>query len=216
MRTPRGLTTGEQAAWAHLAASVKPLPGKKRPSPPLEGRGTTEGGGGASTTGAPAPPGKFVKPAKVARPAPASSPPLRDGPGVGVRRPKHASAPPPAATPASLDSHWDRRMKGGRLEPDLTLDLHGDTLDTAYERIMTALDQARAMQARVVLVVAGRERPVDPADRMARRGAIRAKLLDWLAASRHGGAITAVRRAHVRHGGEGALYLILKRGAAPR
>ena len=102
-------------------------------------------------------------------------------------------------------------MKGGRLDPDLTLDLHGHTLDTAYDRVMSALDQARAMSARVVLVVAGRERPVDPADRMERRGAIRAKLLDWLAASRHAGAIAAVRRAHIRHGGEGALYLILKR-----
>ncbi|MFM7402613.1 MAG: Smr/MutS family protein [Erythrobacter sp.] len=112
---------------------------------------------------------------------------------------------------AGLDSHWDRRVKAGRLEPDLTLDLHGHTLDGAYDRVMSALDQARAMQARVVLVVAGRERPVDPADRMAKRGAIRAKLLDWLAASRHADAITAVRRAHIRHGGEGALYLILKR-----
>ena len=118
---------------------------------------------------------------------------------------------PPAAADAGLDSHWDRRVKAGRLDPDLTLDLHGHTLDTAYDRIMGGLDQARLMGARVVLVVAGRERPVDPADRMAKRGAIRAKLLDWLAASRHADAITAVRRAHIRHGGEGALYLILKR-----
>jgi DNA-nicking Smr family endonuclease len=95
--------------------------------------------------------------------------------------------------------------------PDLTLDLHGHTLDAAHTRIMGGIDQARAMGARVVLVVAGRERPVDPADRMERRGAIRAKLLDWLAASRHADAIAAVRRAHVRHGGEGALYLVLKR-----
>lgn len=102
-------------------------------------------------------------------------------------------------------------MKSGRLDPDLTLDLHGHTLDTAYDRIIAGLDQACAMRARVVLVIAGRERPVDPADRMAKRGAIRAKLLDWLAASRHGPAISAVRRAHIRHGGEGALYLILKR-----
>ena len=103
-------------------------------------------------------------------------------------------------------------MKAGRLDPDLTLDLHGHTLDTAYARIMAGLDQARMMNARVVLVIAGRERPVDPADRSHKRGAIRAKLLDWLAASRHGSAISAVRRAHIRHGGEGALYLILKRG----
>lgn len=193
MRAPRGLTAGEQAAWAHLASSVKPLPGKKRPAPPVEAKGTTEGGGGASPAVAKAPP-KFVKPPK---PSPKPRPPV--------------TAPAPAPTAPGLDSHWDRRMKAGRLEPDLTLDLHGHTLDTAYDRVMSALDQARSMGARVVLVVAGRERPVDPADRMAKRGAIRAKLLDWLAASRHADAITAVRRAHVRHGGEGALYLILKR-----
>jgi DNA-nicking Smr family endonuclease len=196
MRTPRGLSIGEQAAWAHLAASVKPLPGKKRPKPP-EPPAKADGKAGPA---APTPP-KFVKPAKASPKTPLHS--------RSSARPPVAPPPPPAP---GLDSHWDRRVKGGRVEPDLTLDLHGHTLDTAYDRIMTALDQARAMQARVVLVVAGRERPVDPADRMVRRGAIRAKLLDWLAASRHAGTITAVRRAHIRHGGEGALYLFLKRG----
>ncbi|QDH35968.1 Smr/MutS family protein [Porphyrobacter sp. YT40] len=191
MKPPRGLTAGEQAAWAHLASSVKPLPGRKRPAPPAPIKAPPA----EPAKPAPAPPGKFVKPAKPAPRAPAA-------------KPSPAAPPPPAP---GLDSHWDRRMKAGRLDPDLTLDLHGHTLDTAYDRIMTALDQARAMQARVVLVVAGRERPVDPADRMVRRGAIRAKLLDWLAASRHADAISAVRRAHIRHGGEGALYLILKR-----
>jgi DNA-nicking Smr family endonuclease len=195
MRAPRGLSVGEQAAWAHLAASVKPLAGKKRPAPPAPPKPIVP---------VPAKPQKVAVPVKPAKPAPKPRPSLaaRTVPGVPV---------PPAAADAGLDSHWDRRVKAGRLDPDLTLDLHGHTLDTAYDRIMAALDQAQAMGARVVLVVAGRERPVDPADRMAKRGAIRAKLLDWLAASRHAGAITAVRRAHIRHGGEGALYLILKR-----
>ncbi len=111
-----------------------------------------------------------------------------------------------------LDSHWERRIKGGRLEPDLTLDLHGNTLDAAYDRIDRGLQQARSMGARVVLVIAGRERGADPADRASQRGAIRAKLLDWLAASPHGDDIAAVRRAHRSHGGEGALYLVLRRG----
>ncbi len=200
MRAPRGLSIGEQAAWAHLASSVKPLPGKKRPAPP-----------------APAKPSLVAAPAKAAKPAVAAKPgKLAARPAAKPQVPLHQPLAAPLARKGEertgLDSHWDRRVKGGRVEPDLTLDLHGHTLDSAYDRIMTALDQARAMQARVVLVVAGRERPVDPADRMVRRGAIRAKLLDWLAASRHAGAITAVRRAHVRHGGEGALYLFLKRG----
>jgi DNA-nicking Smr family endonuclease len=196
MRAPRGLTTAEQTAWAHLASSVKPLPGKRRPDPPPRGEGDHAKHGGGASAVAPAPSAKPIKPK--------SRPPLH----------QPAAGPPPRSGEdhKGLDSHWDRRVKAGRLEPDLTLDLHGHTLDTAYDRIMAGLDQARMMGARVVLVVAGRERPVDPADRMVKRGAIRAKMLDWLAASRHGSAITAVRRAHIRHGGEGALYLILKRG----
>ncbi|AOL95787.1 Smr/MutS family protein [Porphyrobacter sp. LM 6] len=189
VRGPSGLSKAEQAAWAHLAASVTPMPGRKRPKPPAPAEPARKAVADTAT----APSGKPPAPPKAQRPP-------RTVPGV-----------PPAPTAPGLDSHWDRRVKAGRLEPELTLDLHGHTLDTAYDRIMAGLDQARAMGARVVLVVAGRERPVDPADRMAKRGAIRAKLLDWLAASRHANAISAVRRAHIRHGGEGALYLILKR-----
>lgn len=197
MRPPRGLSIGEQAAWAHLAASVKPLPGKKRPSPPRVGESAQPK---QSANAVPSP--ASAKAPKPANPAAKPRAPLQPA----AHRP-----PPLKGEDGSLDSHWDRRMKAGRLEPDLTLDLHGHMLDTAFDRIMAGLDQARMMGARVVLVVAGRERPVDPADRMAKRGAIRAKLLDWLAASRHADAIAAVRRAHIRHGGEGALYLILKR-----
>lgn len=188
MRAPRGLTTGEQAAWAHLAASVRPLPGKRRPEAPRP----------AVTEAPPSP----LKPARPAKPAPVPRPAVPAPP---------APRPAPRPDQAGLDSHWDRRLKAGRLEPDLTLDLHGHSLETAYDRIMAGLDQARMMGARVVLVVAGRERPVDPADRSRKRGAIRAKLLDWLAASHHADAIAAVRQAHIRHGGGGALYLILKR-----
>jgi len=34
---------------------------------------------------------------------------------------------------------------------------------------------------------------------------------DWLASSRHAAHIASVRQAHPRHGGEGALYIVLKR-----
>lgn len=185
MSVPRGLSSEEAAAWARLAATVTPLPGRKPPKaakPAVPPAGTGEA--------------RIVR--AVARPVmpPAKSP-------VSVR-----VAPPPHA---GLDSHWDRKFKAGMIQPDYTLDLHGHTLDTAYDRLMAGLDQARAMDARVVLLIAGRARPVDPADRAGRRGAIRAKLLDWLAASRHSAAISAVRKAHIRHGGEGALYVVLKR-----
>ena len=65
--------------------------------------------------------------------------------------------------------------------------------------------------ARVVLVITGKPRPVEAADRGGRRGAIRAKLLDWLAHGSHAQRIAAVRGAHPRHGGAGAVYVVLKR-----
>lgn len=95
--------------------------------------------------------------------------------------------------------------------PDVTIDLHGLSLDEAHRRLDRSIGMAREIGARVVLVIAGRPRGGPSADRANRRGAIRAMLLDWIAAGPHAGAIAAVRKAHPRHGGEGALYLILRR-----
>ena len=83
--------------------------------------------------------------------------------------------------------------------------------DYAVNTFNTGLDQAKAMGARLVLLITGNPRPVDAADRGTRRGAIRAKVLDWLAAGPHGADVAAVRPAHRRHGGAGALYLVLRR-----
>ncbi|MEM1051231.1 MAG: Smr/MutS family protein [Pseudomonadota bacterium] len=188
MSVPRGLSETEQRAWARLASSVTPMPGKEAP---------------------------LVKEVVKAQPKPSPNLPSRPKSEPLAKRPlMRANSPVQIRRPmgsAGLDGSWNRKLKSGQITPDYTLDLHDHNLDRAYNRIMSGLDQARAMGARVVLVIAGRERPVDPADRSSKRGAIRAKLLDWLAVSRHADSIAAVRRAHIRHGGEGALYLVLKR-----
>ncbi len=111
-----------------------------------------------------------------------------------------------------LDNSWERKLSRATIAPDFTLDLHGHNLDAAWTRLDDGLAQAKAMSARLVLVVTGKPRPVDPADRGTQRGAIRAKILDWLAAGRHAGDIAAIRKAHRRHGGEGALYIVLRKG----
>ena len=187
MSIPRGLTAEEAAAWAKLAASVTPFEGRKveqsRPTDAVEPKQSLR-----------APVIKRTPDQRPANPAAnrARSPqPRKDG---------------------GLDGHWDRKLKAGDVAPDFTLDLHGHNLDSAHTRLMGGMAQARAMGARVVLLIAGRPRPVDPADRQHRRGAIRAKLLDWLAASEHGDSIAAIRKAHQKHGGSGALYLVLRRG----
>ena len=181
MTAPRGLTAEEAQAWEKVAATVKPISGR------------------------------MVKVAPVVAPKAVVSakPPVKP---LAIRQ-AHRPSPPAASKnpPNNLDGQWDKRLKSGAVHPDFTLDLHGHGLDAAYNRLMSGVAQARAMGARTILLVTGKPRPVDPADRGSKRGAIRAKVLDWLAASSHHSAIAAVRRAHIRHGGDGALYIVLRR-----
>ena len=155
-----------------------------------------------------------MRPLKVAAPKVSAPEPVT----TIVKPPKGRVPPPrpqPVAAPAppgpGLDSTWERKLVRGTLAPEFTLDLHGHTLSSAHARLDDGLMQARALGARVVLVITGKSRPTEAADRGERRGAIRAKVLDWLAAGPHAASIAAVRPAHRRHGGEGALYLVLRR-----
>ncbi len=196
MSAPRGLTPAEAEAWDRLAATVTPLaPARRRQAMVTAGLRET-------------PPPDEPSPPEPSPREP--SPPFR--PRTARLRHSAPVSPPPRSPAGNLDSHWERRMKGGTVMPDFTLDLHGHTLGSAHGRLDAGLAQARAMGARVVLLIAGKPRPVAAADRGERRGAIRAKLLDWLAAGPHASAIAAIRPAHRRHGGEGAVYLILRKG----
>ena len=182
MSAPRGLSADEAALWARVARTVTPF----RPQP--------------------------VKPAAVV-PVPTAQPqpPVkRAAPKGRIPPPLPAPRPTPAPGPG-LDASWERKLAQASIAPDFTLDLHGHTLDQAHARLDQGLLQAKAMGARLVLLITGNPRPADAADRGSRRGAIRAKVLDWLAAGPHGADVAAVRPAHRRHGGSGALYLVLRR-----
>lgn len=185
MRTPRGLSAAEAALWARVASTVDPLHPGKAPPPVVQDL-------------AELPPPLVIKKIKGRIPPPLSVP------------------APKAPSPRPLDRHgldgsWERKLAKAQISPDLTLDLHGHTLDAAHARLDAGLAQAVAMGARLLLVITGKPRPVAAADRGDRRGAIRAKLIDWLAAGTHASRIAAVRPAHQRHGGSGALYVILRR-----
>ena len=125
-------------------------------------------------------------------------------------RPARGAVPAPAAPPQRpgehLDGSWDRRIARGTIEPDRIVDLHGHSLASAYDLLDHALERAIGAGERTLLLVTGK-----PPGAAGRRGAIRAAVGDWLAASRHGRRIAAVRGAHPRHGGAGALYIILRR-----
>ena len=131
---------------------------------------------------------------------------------------KRARYPAPSAKPkpapgTTLDGSWDRRLSRGLAAPDFTVDLHGHNLETAWSLLDRRLEQSIASGARLLLLVTGK--PPSDDRRPVARGAIRAAVGDWLAASRHAGDIAAVRNAHPRHGGTGALYIVLRRKRDP-
>ena len=114
--------------------------------------------------------------------------------------------------PHTLDANWDRKLAQGLVAPDFTLDLHGYSLDAAHNRLDHGLALALAQGARLVLLITGKPRNSDGhGGRGERRGAIRAKFLDWLAHGSHASRIAAIRPAHPRHGGTGAVYLVLRK-----
>ena len=157
------------------------------------------------------------------RPLAGMSAPEPEAPAEPEAALKPAASPAPAsiaraavrkARPGTtLDATWDRRLARGLVAPDCIVDLHGHSLAEAYDRLDRRLEQAIAQGDRVLLLITGKP-PADHgrhAVRPAVRGAIRAAVGDWLAHSRHAAEIAAVRNAAPRHGGAGALYIVLRR-----
>ena len=194
MKPPRGLSASEAALWRAVADTVTPL------NPPPLGAVAARSGDG----GGPSPPSAVPVSRRAASPLrqPSRLPPA----------PKGEDRVPPPLSHKTLDGTWDRRLAQGLVSPDAQIDLHGLGIDAAYTRLMASLNQATSTGTRVLLVIAGKHRPHGENDQRGnRRGAIRAKLLDWLAASSHASKIAAIRPAHQRHGGAGAVYVVLRR-----
>lgn len=180
---PRRLDSNEKALWGRVIATVEPM--------------------------------HVVKPKIDAKPPPTPQKPVRAPALAGALSVKAQPTRPKLLpsqehkSPNNLDGHWDRRIDKGALVPDVSVDLHGSGLSGAYARLDGALEQAIRQKMKVVLLVTGKPRTHDRASGEG-RGAIASVVRDWLASSRHSGSIAAVRGAHPRHGGAGALYIVLK------
>ena len=153
--------------------------------------------------------------ARTVRPAPGQSIPEAD-PAPEVREAAHLvshrtpPAPhthrPPArarnvSSPlADVSNH--RPVRRGQLDVEARLDLHGHTQDTAFRELAGFLLTQRAMGARCVLVITGKGRLGG--------GVLRSRFLDWIGSAEIRPLLAGYSRAHARHGGEGACYLLLK------
>jgi DNA-nicking Smr family endonuclease len=118
---------------------------------------------------------------------------------------KTAARPPPAAPSLDIEPNRKRRLTRERDPIDLTLDLHGLGQDRARGVLIAFLRRAQEEGVRAVLVITGKGWLGD--------GVLRRRTPEWLAEPGLRSVVAGVSEAHRRHGGEGALYVALKKRA---
>lgn len=182
--TRRRLTPEEIALWQKVVERTERMHPERDPAPVQRPKPK---------------PAKTPQPRVVASPAP-------------VPRPE--PPPRPAAAPAlRMDHGTFGRMKRGRLVPEGRIDLHGMTMDAAHPALVGFILRAQADGKRLVLVITGKGRAGDhgvlyPTP----RGILRRQVPHWLETPPLAQAVLQVSSAHIRHGGEGAFYVYLRRG----
>jgi DNA-nicking Smr family endonuclease len=145
--------------------------------------------------------GKTVAASKPATPTAAAdtTPPPRR---AGLATSKESSR---SETLAPFERRLKQRLARGVRQLDGSIDLHGLTLNQAYTALLSFLTQARQRGARVVLVITGKGSSPDAV------GVLRQQVPQWLRSVRLRQHVLAFAPAHAGHGGEGALYVRLRR-----
>ncbi|MBK1623392.1 hypothetical protein CKO32_07425 [Afifella marina DSM 2698] len=116
-------------------------------------------------------------------------------------QPKPRTAPRAAA---ALEPRLKRRLLRGRLEPDARIDLHGMTQQRAHDRLLAFLGGAQARGHVLVLVITGKGRSEG-------EGVLKTMVPRWLAEPAFRELVVAYEHASRHHGGDGALYVRLRR-----
>jgi DNA-nicking Smr family endonuclease len=124
-----------------------------------------------------------------------------------LRRPAVPAAkqPPPLAP---LGRRERSQIAKGRKPIDAKLDLHGMTQARAHRTLIAFLQRAHRDGAIFVLIITGKGRA--PASE-SERGILRRQVPLWLGLPDLRNLVVGFEEAHVGHGGEGALYVRLRR-----
>jgi DNA-nicking Smr family endonuclease len=132
----------------------------------------------------------------------------REPPSQAVPKERSHAKPPP--TLAQFDQRLGQRVGRGRAAIDARLDLHGMTQRQAHAALLHFLREAQGQDAKLALVVTGKGIG-GAAGSASERGVLRRQVPLWLSLPEFRRFIVSFRQAHASHGGEGALYLRLRR-----
>jgi DNA-nicking Smr family endonuclease len=144
------------------------------------------------------------------RKAPPAAPPKAAAATTEAAKPARAQPPtrPPQPVldpvrPAGIDRRSWLRLKRGQIAIERSVDLHGLTQQQAHRHLAHFLAEAQQAGLRAVLVVTGKGGPEG--------GVLRQMVPRWLNEGHNRDRVLAVAPAQPRHGGGGALYLLLRR-----
>jgi DNA-nicking Smr family endonuclease len=169
--------------WARVARTARPLP-KGRRAPAVQPQ-------------KPRPKAAAKEAAPAAKPAPKAQP-----------------KPAPALRGGALDRQTARRLERGAVAVEARLDLHGMRQREAHAALRKFLKWARSKHYRHVLVITGKGAAPDlgrPFYEEDTRGVLRSAVPHWLAAPDLAPLIVSFAEAPRRLGGEGALYVRLRK-----
>jgi len=150
---------------------------------------------------------RAAKPSQAAPPAPAETPERKSETSdalVATAALRRKAYVPPAL--AKLEEKTRRRLGRGVLEIDSRIDLHGMRQERAHEALIGFLRHAQAQGNRIVLVVTGKGKAGEEG-----RGVLRHTVPSWLSRPDLRSLIVGFEQAERRHGGEGALYVRIRR-----
>jgi DNA-nicking Smr family endonuclease len=181
-RRRRALTGEERALWESVAKQTKPLRKTARLEKSLQG----------DVSMVPNPARKTAVASKVAVVAPANLKPSR-------------LIPPP---PVPLTRRERGRLSRGKQDIEARIDLHGMTQARAHRALHNFLLRASDNGLRFVLVITGKGRTTSLDSS---RGVLRQQVPEWLGLPEFRTLVVGFEQAHIGHGGEGALYVRMRR-----
>jgi DNA-nicking Smr family endonuclease len=116
-----------------------------------------------------------------------------------------------ASTLTPIMRREKQQLARGRAAIDARIDLHGMTQTEAHGALRRFLLHSQANGAKFVLVITGKGAPNSP---RGERGVLRQQVPLWLALPEFRRYVLGFDSAHAGHGGEGALYVRLRKARA--
>ncbi len=136
-------------------------------------------------------------------PAAAPAPPASPAPSATPSAPRRQPPGPPPLAP--LERQVKKRLARGSLLLDRRIDLHGMTQAEAHGALLRFLHAAQGGGAKLVLVITGKGSPAND------RGVLRRQVPLWLRLPEFRACVVGFESAHIAHGGEGAIYVRIRR-----